>query len=539
MKTKKFLIPFLILFFSLQAYSQEWEWAEQFTGPNNVIARSVATDDNGNTYILGYFKDRFDIGDTLRSAGDYDIFLACYDADRNLSWSDQLEGPGEDVPVSLICSDNHLFLAGYSNMGISYDQTVTPAGIFVAKFTCGGQLVWIQQGGDNIDQCTDMAIDADGNIFLSGIMNGYHSIFGKDSLNKNGFSDILFLKLSANGSFLHAINLKGKEYEYGRSIATDGKNLYVAGRFSNELIFGDSTYGDTIRPADGADVFLASYDTSFNFQWANGMGGTNNEDINDILVDDDHNIWITGWFAGTFIVQDYPVTSKGASDIFVEEFSGDGTYIYAMHFGNTGSDEGKCLALTGDNTIMLAGTFEKSINFGPGTLVSEGYGDVFLAGIKKEGVVLSVSQAGGTGNIHVEDLTIRDGHTIITGSFLDNVRFGDQEYPEANNYDGYIASLNMTTGIHTGRSGENTFSIYPNPADDHITLTFGPDTSVPDRIMITDITGKTVVILPTHGNHTLRWDCRDDRGQRIAPGIYLLYPQGSSSHDVKKVLISR
>src|SRR4051794_8660798 len=104
MKThyKKNLLLVVLLFAcciintSAQAPSWAWAHAEGGTGDDNTTG--IATDASGNVYIIGaYQSSPLAIGDTtLPNAGNWDVFLAKYDAAGNFIWARSAGGSSRD-----------------------------------------------------------------------------------------------------------------------------------------------------------------------------------------------------------------------------------------------------------------------------------------------------------------------------------------------------------------------------------------------------------------------------------------------------------
>ena len=84
---------------------------------------------------------------------------------------------------------------------------------------------------------------------------------------------------------------------------------------------------------------------------------------------------------------------------------------------------------------------------------------------------------------------------------------------------------------------------YPNPFNPSTTIRF----SLPERekvdLTIFNITGEKVKILLSDerkaGVHEVQWDARNDRGQKVASGLYILYMKAADFSSSKKMLLIR
>ena len=116
-------------------------WARQFGGTNPDIAEGVTTDGFDNIIITGSFEGTADFGDTtLTSAGEIDIFLAKYDMNGNLIWARRMGGllseSGKEVATD---DDDNIVVTGFYTGRVSFgDTTLQSVGlsqdIFVAKY---------------------------------------------------------------------------------------------------------------------------------------------------------------------------------------------------------------------------------------------------------------------------------------------------------------------------------------------------------------------------------------------------------------------
>ena len=79
---KKAIIVLSLLLITVYIFAQapDWLWAESAGGTISDYGCGIATDDNGNSYITGYFMDTAYFGTiSLTSSGDDDIFVAKLD----------------------------------------------------------------------------------------------------------------------------------------------------------------------------------------------------------------------------------------------------------------------------------------------------------------------------------------------------------------------------------------------------------------------------------------------------------------------------
>ena len=165
----------------------DFVWAKQIGGNQQNIMYSLALDSFGNLYTTGYFYGTtdFDPGSgiyNMTSFGLSDIFLLKLDLNGNYVWARQIGGSSYDTGHSLVTdSDGNIYTTGYfyATADFNPDPTATyyltvngGDDCFLYKSDPNGDLLWVTQtGGTGHDWGFDVALDASGNIFTTGVFD--------------------------------------------------------------------------------------------------------------------------------------------------------------------------------------------------------------------------------------------------------------------------------------------------------------------------------------------------------------------------------
>jgi uncharacterized protein (AIM24 family) len=322
-----------------------------------------------------------------------------------------------------------------------------------------GQTVWAERiGGTWGENVNGVAIDADGNIFVTGYFQGTVN-FGGGSLSSAGGQDIFVAKYSANGDHLWSRSF-GSVWDdtgYGVAIDADG-DIFVTGYFQGTVNFG----GGSLSSAGGQDIFVAKYSgTNGNHLWSRTFGSSGSDDGGNgvAVVDNIGNVTVTGYFRNTVDFGGGPLTSAGGSDIFVAKYSGDnGNHIWSKRFGNTSEDVGSSLKVDSGNNIIVTGSFSRSVDFGDGPLSSAGLTDIFVAKFTTSGMHQWSESFGGTGFDQGSALAITSGdNVVLTGNFGylgSTLDFGGGSLITFGDYDIFVAMFRGIDGSHMwSRSG--------------------------------------------------------------------------------------
>ncbi len=96
-------------------------------------------------------------------------------------------------------------------------------------------------------------------------------------------------------------------------------------------------------------------------------------------------------------------------------------------FGGVGDDVASAVAIGAEDSIVLAGSFSNTIDFGLGPLHSYGGTDAFLLGLDRDGDVLWNAAWGGSSNDFVDGLVVTpDGDFVVAFPFTGTADLGGQ-----------------------------------------------------------------------------------------------------------------
>jgi len=218
-----------------------WLWAKQVGGAGVVGGRSIAVDAYGNSYVIGKFRETVTFGSiVLTSSGGSDIFVAKLDTDGNWLWAENAGGPDDDSgsEIAVDAEGNSYVLGSFKETATFGSTTLTSTGIndiFVAKLDTDGNWLWVTKaGGSHYDFCSGISVDTKGNSYVTGSFSGT-ALFGTTALINTGFQKIYVAKLDNNGNWLWAKKTDESYYNGAGDIAVDAYgNSYVTGYFGKQ-----------------------------------------------------------------------------------------------------------------------------------------------------------------------------------------------------------------------------------------------------------------------------------------------------------------
>ena len=314
-------------------------WHQQFGTLTWDEGMSVATDAAGNSYVAG--KTRGDLFQP--NLGDYDAFLAKIDASGNEVWSRQIgTSAWDEASFTTIDSSGNIYIAGHTEGSLS-GPTAGGEDILVTKFDPSGNELWSRQiGTAGDDRGRSVAVDASGNIYITGETSG--SLAGEHL----GEEDAFLIKLDASGDDLWSLQMGTPDTDSPRSVAVDASgNAYIGGWTRGDLGLGGPD-------ADGreSDAFLAKFDPSGNELWARQFGTPDAaEGFGNVVLDAAGDVYVGGNTSG-----DLGGTNEGAADVFLTKFDASGNELWNQQFGSSGSDSAYAIAMDASGDIYFAGT---------------------------------------------------------------------------------------------------------------------------------------------------------------------------------------
>jgi septum formation inhibitor MinC len=215
---------------------------KQFGTSEDDLAYSVAVDGSGNVYVAGWTGGAF-AGNT--SQGGVDVFVAKFNSSLVLQGTVKQFGTSEIDLVTSVAVDaaGNVYVAGWTEGAFAGSENQGSSDAFVAKFNSSLVLQdTVQFGSLGSDVATSMAVDAAGNVYVVGGIDG--SFAGYTS---QGNYDVFVAKFTSSLVLQGTVKQFGtSEVDLAYSVAVDAVgNVYVAGDTTGDLFGPNSGSYDT------------------------------------------------------------------------------------------------------------------------------------------------------------------------------------------------------------------------------------------------------------------------------------------------------
>ena len=147
---------------SLQ-YADIWKQAEACGGKPGDNQQTIVTDSDGNSYVTGYFSGTAQFGNTTLTSvrGQNDVFIAAFNKAGMPLWATQAGGDRNDLGYNIAMDRNgNLYITGSFHGTIKFGNRSLRAPVytdlFMAKYTPDGKLLWVNQAGlDTTSETSD------------------------------------------------------------------------------------------------------------------------------------------------------------------------------------------------------------------------------------------------------------------------------------------------------------------------------------------------------------------------------------------------
>ncbi len=467
-----------------------WAWAQKTTGALAFqLAKGVAADLQGNTYVVGNFSGQAVFGThTLVSQGTSDGFVAKQAANGTWAWAARLGGYGDDAAQAVaVLPGGRLVVVGSFEQTLTVGTTtVTSAGesdAFAAFLNADGSGRTVYRGGSaRYDIATAVCAQPNGTVWVAGdgATNGGSGTavaFGPAAYALRGAGSAFVARLTEGTGFAGVASVlafDGLSSVHAAAVAVSpGGTLALAGRYANRMALGSSpTFS---YAASGSDAFVAvTAVTAPTGYWDRVLTAvSSNDDQATGLAFTGEDLCVAGEFRGDLLTPFGTVLlSAATTDGYLLRYpasplNGLTLPTTAIRFGGPGTERVNALALDASGNATVTGSYEGSIAFGPTALTAAtGTGtarDLYVARLSATNQWSWATSAGTAGQFDEgRALTLDAAGNVVLAATVT----GSQPATF-----GALPALSTPTGFVTAKLGTATV---PAPTISILTPTSGP-----------------------------------------------------------------
>ncbi|MFA7455738.1 MAG: SBBP repeat-containing protein [Desulfobulbaceae bacterium] len=397
--------------------------------------------------------------------------------DPVLQWNTFLGGSGNDTATAIALDGNgNVYLTGISSVSwgstpkrhFTEGETGEESDAYAARLNGTGELMWHTfLGGTGDDVGTGIAVDAAGNVYVTGISN---ATWGNNPLNEfitevPATDDVFAAKLASDGTLEWNTFMGSTGDDRGFAVTVKGNAVYVAGGSAN-------TWGETLTVdqhggglPDGFVARLNSADGALQWNTFTGAacppGGCADSDqcaAYAIAVDKNDNVVVVGDSTVPFNwgssdpIRDH----SGNFDVFAVKLGNNGNRGWHTFLGGPDIDHsfgalafGSSVAVDDSGNIYVGG--DSSAGWGSPLRAHAGSDDVFAAKLNDGGNIVWHTFLGGPGIDWNSGVAMDDsGNLYVTG--ISSAAWGSPLNNFIGEVDGFVAKLD-----NSGILQKNTF----------------------------------------------------------------------------------
>lgn len=423
------------------------EWTQYYNGTANYedIPAAVATDVQGNVFVTG-------ASDETGEGKNYVTIK--YTSAGSLDWKSSYNGPGlndDDVPAAIAVDENgNVYITG----GSAGEAGNLWADFATIKYNPFGDTLWIARfGGSSNDKATDLAIDEDGCVYVTGYADA-------GMPQRYNYATIKYTP-DGDTAWVRYYNGTGNDDDAAYAIAVDNQgNVYVTGKSWG--FFYD-------------DYATIKYNAAGERQWVSRYNGPVNsyDKAYDLVVDEEGYVYVTGASGGTGINYDYATVcyDSGGQEQWVARYNGPDNY----------NDHAVKMAMDGNRNLYITGYSENA----PSPFIST-----------TDIVTVKYSYLGAEQWVHRYDSPAHynDQPAGIAADAAGNVYVSGrvEYYQQTDGADMVTIKFAAPSGLEDTTAKPESLSIFPNPTHGEITVRGETDF---DQISVYNMTGACVMHL--------------------------------------------
>ncbi|QIX63164.1 T9SS type A sorting domain-containing protein [Hymenobacter lutimineralis] len=508
-------------------------WAKQVGGSSRPSVTAVDVDAQGNVYVAGSYGNEAVFGTIILPASSNqraNVFVAKLDTNGNWLWATQGGNNGEAYASALVVEETGSLLVagGFSSTQATFGSSILTnasavggsTDIYVAQLDANnGQWLKAQSiGSPAIESIHFMDLDAAGNAYIGGTFQGASFQIGSTLLTNAApnTNDVFVAKRTPMGSWSWAASAGGIDHEsiLGITVERSGQ-VYITGSLSSRVSMFGTTTLDNKGQENTIDTYVAALKEDGTWRWATQSGSDAHDFASGIVLTPNGDLVVAGGFFGpTMQIGSTTLKNSGSEtteDLYVARLSSAGQWLGAKSTGGEADEEVYRAVLMPDGGICLLGNYWGQAAFGTTTLAGGGLPNIFLAWLDDNQAVPAVASLAPNSGAPGQEVTLNgSGFVGVREVYFNGVpaaalRVQSSTQLLAKVPEGVISGpISVRTRVGTGESSSffhaavstatasaaaNSFTLYPNPATNWLTLSILPAGS---RIQLHDALGRVV-----------------------------------------------
>src|SRR6056297_1051494 len=318
-------------------------WDQNYGGSDYDIANAVIQTNDGGYVVAGQTASNDE--DVGNNHGGYDFWVLRLDANGLLKWESAFGGSNNEYAFDLCkTTDGCYMVAGFTK---SSDGDVTGYqgndDCWIVKVNDTGALVWQKTlGGGQADRAYSICSTHDTGFLIGGSSRSSDG----DVSDNNGGNDAWLVKVDQVGNIVWEKNFGGSNIDLARAVFRTPDNGFIVGGET------ESTDQDVTGNHGNKDGWLLKLVPNGNLTWAKCYGGTDDDDIRDVIQTANGGYAFLG--ASNSSDEDVP-GNRGDFDFLFMVLDENGDIKWTKNYGGASTEIGNSLIEKTDGGFILVG----------------------------------------------------------------------------------------------------------------------------------------------------------------------------------------
>jgi hypothetical protein len=286
--------------------------------------KDLAIDRVGNTYITGVYKGTLTSGlNSITSSGNnYEVFIARVEDDGYIKWLYKAGTGGNETNPSIQIGNafEDLYLAFNTTDGSSQKIVLNRYSSYDFELQWSKDIVNTNYGVTPTSP--RIKVSGNGEIALGATFSGSLSSNG-NTIDSNGDSDIAIFKFNGFRT-LWAKNVGSSSADYCQDVDIDSEgSIFILGSYGGKLIASPEISSPNYYPSPegNLDLIMFKYSNIGTLLDVVDAGGIAKDEGISLSIDNDDNIYLTGYISGESQFSNWITSPSGGEDAFVGKIS--------------------------------------------------------------------------------------------------------------------------------------------------------------------------------------------------------------------------
>lgn len=334
------------------------KWIKSITGQGHSNIYDAEPTNDG--YIVcGSYRGDCDLDQDgtvdLTSAYNEKGLVVKYDQDGNIQWHYEITSKtsNELYSVEKTSTGEYIIVGNEGDTGV------------IVKLSSSGSEIWKKNiSSDKTTQIKNIKIlKSTGDIIVVGRFNGTTLNIDTKSLTNQGNYDGFIAKYTLDGNCKNLTGIHGASDINITDVVETSRNnggYVISVDFLGTIVVN----GENVKSKGGQDSILIGFTKDGVYQWRQVIGGTKDESIVKLEVDEKDCIWALGGSSSdlTFGTTVFKTPDRDGLNCLAVNYTSNGTYIQNYYFGGKTERDEKltCATPTSDGGMLFGGFYSSA-----------------------------------------------------------------------------------------------------------------------------------------------------------------------------------